>query len=133
MIKEMRRRLLGGKGCPLAGKVGRSPALAESREPLQLGNLRQGPALGPTNQVMAHTADRNGWLCRLIEFAESEKRLPEGREIHRLIEKSMESERKCEVPGSPMLTNSLTKLRKAMLDRAHHDVFRDSDPVRRSA
>ena len=133
MIKECVDACWAAKGVLSPEKLVEAPRWQKAESPYNWETYVKALRLVRTNQVMAHTADRNGWLCRLIEFAESEKRLPEGREIHRLIEKSMESERKCEVPGSPMLTNSLTKLRKAMLDRAHHDVFRDSDPVRRTA
>ena len=133
MINECVDACWSAKGVLTQEKLVEGPRYQKAESPWNWETYIKALRLVRTNQLMAHTADRNGWLCRLIEFAESEHRLPTDREIHRLIEKSMESERKCEVPGNQMLTDSLSKLRKAMLDRAHRDVFRDGDPVRRTA
>jgi hypothetical protein len=72
---------------------------------------------------LGRQADREGWLTTLLEFCQDEGRLPEAREIEALKRRNREVDDNLHRRPLPINYASLCNLRKAMLERAHKDVF----------
>jgi hypothetical protein len=88
----------------------------------ELKKARACALLKPTE--LARRADREGWLVALLEWVTEEGRLPEPREEHAPRKKAQRSEdslAKCR--DLPQFAG-FCDLRKAMLDRAHREVFK---------
>ncbi len=72
---------------------------------------------------LGHDADRDGWLCDLIDFAQDVGRLPTGHEIERCKQTSQKSrDGLARLEGTP-LYRSVVGFRENMLERARRDVF----------
>lgn len=98
------------------------PAATVARD-LSWENYVRAVRLVRSDRTMAISADKGEWLCGLVEFAQDHDRLPKGREIGDLQARGQRASDACEIPGDPALTASLRKLRIAMIERAHRDVF----------
>jgi hypothetical protein len=72
---------------------------------------------------LGRQADREGWLTTLLEFCQDEGRLPEAREVEALKRRNREVDDNLHRNPKPFMYASLCALRKAMLERAHKDVF----------
>jgi hypothetical protein len=73
--------------------------------------------------ALGEQANREGWLVALIDWVSDHGRLPQGLEIDRCKALARRSENAlADTRGAPFF-NNLVAWRKAMLDRAHKDVF----------
>lgn len=106
-----------------AARVGPDPWDFEAQQRLHYAKRRDACFKARCN--LGRRADKEGWLCAMLDFIEDEGRLPEGREIDALILKAKKSEGALhDMRGTPFHA-SMVALRLNMLERASMDVFGD--------